>query len=274
MLSFLSVKQPGSFHRGSIPQWVTGITLEGHNHEYHPDGDFAQECHDLLVIKPNTWHHWKVPDDAATNWKCVYFVFMPSPSLLTLLQFDEIRPGFMKLPLAGSPILYKVRRMMLHGHYLLNSHWPNRVDLAMNALESALLWCRVETERLRQETDPRISAAVEYMNRHFAEKIYLEDIAKAVSLSVPRLMSLFASSMGMSPIAYLEKERLERARKMLIFSYFSIKEIAAMSGYPDPVYFCKRFVLHFKMSPLAYRKKHSADLARKAPSQNNHCICR
>ncbi|HNX26652.1 MAG TPA: AraC family transcriptional regulator [Phycisphaerae bacterium] len=259
MLSFITINPPGSFSTVPIRQWVAGINLEGRCHEYHPDGDFSQECYEFGVIKPNFPHHWEVPADGIP-WKSLHFFFTPSVSMLPLLQFDEIRPGFMKLPLAESPFLYKVQRMLFKSHYLLNSHWLNCVDLAMNALEGALLWCRAEVERVQQKTDSRILTAIEYMNRHIAEKIYLEDIAKASFLSVPRLMSLFKANIGLSPMAYLDDERMERASKMLTTGYFSIKEIAAMTGYPDPAYFSKRFLQHFRMSPLAYRKKHITDV--------------
>ena len=252
MLSCRRIIKLGESASGAMGDWMLGMTLRGHNHEYHPDGDFSQDQDDVLVIKANTNHRWKVFEDGAP-WEVIYFIFHPRPSMLPLLKLPEIRPGIMKLSLTNSPVLNNVRMALLKGHRLLNSHWPNREDLAMNALENALLWCKTELTQAQISMDPRVQKAIEYVASHMTEPVYLTDVAHAATLSTPRLMTLFRKYTGTTPMGYLEKERLERAREMLCLSYHSVKEIAALVGYEDTVHFSKRFSRHFKLSPIAYR---------------------
>ena len=254
MLSFLATIQPGRRSDGAVSDWVLGMTLEGRSHELHPGGDFSQEPFDVIAIPANTSHHWMVPD-ASGPWTTLYFIFRPRPSLLVLLrQLPEIRPGIMKLPLAASPVRGKARAALLRAHRLLNSPWPNRVELAMNALEGALLWCQAELGSARTSTDPRVQKAVAYLLRRLAGPVYLEELAKACALSVPRLETLFKERVGLTPMAFLESERMERARELLVSSQYPVKMVAGLAGYDDPVYFAKRFAKHFHASPSRGRQ--------------------
>ena len=253
MLSFLVTMRPGHHAEHAMAGWVVGITLAGRNHELHPAGDFSQETSDLVAIEANVAHRWVVPEGAPA-WRTLFFVFHPRPSALLLLrQLPELRPGFRKLPLAKSPARNRVRAALLGAHRALSSPWPNRFELATSALEHALLWCQTELERTRTATEPRVQKAVAHLLRNLAGPIYLEELAKVCSLSVPRLEALFKKHVGVPPMAFLESARLERARDILSTSGYSVKETASLVGYDDPVHFAKRFAKRFQASPRQYR---------------------
>ncbi len=252
MLSYRNLIRPGMSASGAMGDWMLGMTLRGRNHEFHSGGDFSQGLHDLIVIKANTDHRWKVTEDGGP-WEVIYFIFHPGPAMMQLLKLPEIRPGIMRLSLAGSPVRGKVRAALLEGHRVLNSHLPNRENLAMNCLENALLWCQAEMNQARTPVDPRIQKAIEYLANNLGRAVYLADVARAASLSTPRLMTLFRKHAGTTPMEYLERERMERASEMLSLSYHAVKEIAGLVGYGDTVHFSKRFARRFKLSPKAYR---------------------
>lgn len=256
MLSFLHTFKPGASCQWAHKEWSVGITLAGRAHETHPDGDYFQDKDALMVRRTATFQSWRVLE-GDEPWTCLYFNLGIAPSMLNhLLQLPEIRPGVFKLPLEGSSVLRKVKGSLFKAHRLLKSSVPNREELAANAVECALLWCQTEIAQKASPLDPRLQKAIDHLTKNLAGTVYLEDVANAASLSVPRFMFLFRRHLGMSPMMYLERLRMERAGRMLSVEFLSIKEVAASVGYSDLTYFCKRFSHAFKTSPGRYRKAH------------------
>lgn len=89
--------------------------------------------------------------------------------------------------------------------------------------------------------DPRITWTVEFMRQHLSEPLTVETIAARVNLSRSRFTSLFTAQTGLSPMRYLQRLRLRRARLLVERSFLSVKEIMALVGYNDPSHFSRDF---------------------------------
>lgn len=61
-----------------------------------------------------------------------------------------------------------------------------------------------------------LSAAVDYISRHLAEKIRLRDLSSAARVSNRTVGYLFLRTYGLTPMAFVKKRRLARAQKMLL----------------------------------------------------------
>lgn len=74
-------------------------------------------------------------------------------------------------------------------------------------------------------------------------------------LSPVYISKIFKEETGESPINYLIKIRLEKARDILLTSEGgSIKSIANSVGYEDVYHFSKLFKKYYGISPLYYKK--------------------
>lgn len=94
-----------------------------------------------------------------------------------------------------------------------------------------------------------------YIDEHFTQKISLDQIAKNMYLSPVYISKIFKEETGDSPINYLIKIRMERAKDMLINpDETSVKNIATRVGYEDAYHFSKLFKKHYGVSPLNYKK--------------------
>ena len=60
--------------------------------------------------------------------------------------------------------------------------------------------------------------------------------------------------MGDSPINYLIRIRLSKAKELLESSKLSVKEISEAVGYKDPYYFSKLYKKYYGKSPSKTRK--------------------
>ncbi len=78
--------------------------------------------------------------------------------------------------------------------------------------------------------------------------------ANETSMSVLHFCSEFKNHIGVSPIAYLISNRLQKARYLLYDLNLSITEVAYRVGYHDIFQFSKQFKKHFGISPRSFRK--------------------
>lgn len=100
-----------------------------------------------------------------------------------------------------------------------------------------------------------VNQIVAYLDTHYNEKISLDRIAQNMYLSPVYISKIFKEETGESPINYLIKIRLEKAKDMLTApNPSSIKMIANEVGYEDAYHFSKLFKKYYGVSPLYYRK--------------------
>ncbi|MDX1682403.1 MAG: helix-turn-helix domain-containing protein [Phycisphaeraceae bacterium] len=140
---------------------------------------------------------------------------------------------------------------------LSHSFLPHREALAMNALAAVMLWCdQAHPRTQRSQMDPRVREAIDRMCDRLHEPIQVGEVAESVGLSISRFSHLFAEQVGRPPQAFLEQQRMTRARQLLERESIPIGEIARRVGYEDPLYFSRRFRGAIGMSPSAYRRQH------------------
>lgn len=130
--------------------------------------------------------------------------------------------------------------------------------------ELCRFWCSLlkATEDMRSRTENRIHAGsrkirpmIEYIQEHFAEKIFVEQIADAGNMSTRECARCFKKYIKMSPIDYLNSYRTRIAANSLIHDEASIEDIALSCGFNSVNYFSKVFRREFGSSPGSYRKK-------------------
>lgn len=100
-----------------------------------------------------------------------------------------------------------------------------------------------------------VKKIINYLNENYENKISLDQIAHNMYLSPVYISKIFKEETGESPINYLIKIRLEKARDILLTSESgSIKSIANRVGYDDVYHFSKLFKKYYGISPLYYKK--------------------
>ncbi|MBQ6798554.1 MAG: AraC family transcriptional regulator [Oscillospiraceae bacterium] len=100
----------------------------------------------------------------------------------------------------------------------------------------------------------RIQTMLEYIHRHFSEKLTLEQIAASAIISGRECLRCFQSCIHKTPFEYLLDYRVQVAERLLRTTDLSITEIALQTGFSDSAYFSRQFRELRKMSPSQYRK--------------------
>ena len=106
---------------------------------------------------------------------------------------------------------------------------------------------------------PKISPAIEYIERHFAQKISTQDLLNCCYLSEAHMRRLFFAAKGMSPHQYHAMLRMNAACEMLKHSNARIGEIAFALGFESVYTFSQIFKRETGMSPRQYQLAHGAE---------------
>jgi transcriptional regulator GlxA family with amidase domain len=102
---------------------------------------------------------------------------------------------------------------------------------------------------------PAVRAARSVLEHRLSEPLTLREVARKAGASASHLSALFAAQYGVSPMQYLQRLRLDRARSLLSNPYLRIHEVAAACGYEDVNYFTRLFRSRFGIPPGRWRRK-------------------
>jgi len=105
--------------------------------------------------------------------------------------------------------------------------------------------------------DIRIQIVLDFMHHNLEKRPTLSELGQLLDLSESRFRSIFVKETGVSPQAYLQTLRLERAKELLTENGFSVEQIAMKVGWQDRSHFERRFKKLYGVTPVQYRKEQS-----------------
>ncbi|WP_158299227.1 AraC family transcriptional regulator [Paenibacillus antri] len=95
--------------------------------------------------------------------------------------------------------------------------------------------------------------ATRLMKERFREPLGLEEIAAHSGVSAAYLCRLFQSRLGVSPLEYMRRRRVEAAVTLLRRTDESVSRIGELCGFESPSYFGKVFRQYLGLSPRQFR---------------------
>jgi signal transduction histidine kinase/AraC-like DNA-binding protein len=108
---------------------------------------------------------------------------------------------------------------------------------------------------LNSETQQVVRRAMACVHEHYREPLSRDGIAAHVGVSKRHLTRCFDEELGLSPIAYLNRYRVKRARELLEKGNRTITEIALDVGFSSNSYFARVFRREMGVSPGVYREQ-------------------
>ncbi len=166
-------------------------------------------------------------------------------------------PGLSQAHIADSPERQTVAASleMLHAHSYHHSPWDR--ELALNALERALLQV-LRSVHHTQVRDPRIADVINEVVTKPAAVHTLASLARVANLSPSRFGHLFREQMGLSPARFVRDVRVREASRLLELTALSIADIATLTGFASPYHLSATFRSDHGLSPRAYRQRNRA----------------
>ena len=103
--------------------------------------------------------------------------------------------------------------------------------------------------------DAEIESAQRWLRDHFAVANPVEEMIKQSKLAERTFKRRFVSATGFTPISYVQRLRIEDAKRRLERTNESVEEISWRVGYEDPAFFRRLFKRTTGVAPGAYRKR-------------------
>ena len=217
---------------------------------------------DLLLIPPGTRDDFRWDREVPTRHGYLHFRCNPGPVSAPLLCQGQ----------AHGPIAGLLEFLTWLGE-AQQPGWRER------AAEVVTVIARVLTDGpLPQPARPEpaaLSAALEYVRGQWAARMRplpVRELAAAACVSPSYLSRVFRGEYGCGPGRALELVRLERARTILGRTNLTVTQVAGACGFPDPLYFSRRFRAVYRIAPSAYRDKGAPTVP--APMPRLHALAR
>jgi AraC-like DNA-binding protein len=104
----------------------------------------------------------------------------------------------------------------------------------------------------------RILGAMQFIRHNHADKLNVEQLARAAAMSSSHFAHRFRAVARVSPMRYLREVRLDVARTRLLGNGVRVSQVAVEVGFESPAHFTREFKRRFGVSP----SKSLAGLAR------------
>lgn len=226
--------------------------------------------YDIVIIKPNQLHKFVVKSETC-EFIVLSFKFenrisgeyseIPLEDFLNFVSSKETGPFITLKVSQKNEIVVLLNRILTERESIEpGSEFLNYLlVLELFVLLSRAL--KMEWENSIKSKSPKlrelINISINYIHNNFERDISLGDISKFVFLSPSYFTRAFKEETGQSPINYLLKTRIERAKELLSGTSGKISDIALNVGFSNQQRFNEMFKKYTSMTPLQYRKKYT-----------------
>ena len=253
------------------------VLVRGRGRHYIEDKNYPAGPGDVFAMPPGVRHgYWAETEDMSifhllidprlfADYRAVleqspgvHMLFDTEPMIRSRLEgsdlflklspqrLDTVRPEFDGLVAAaantekGAETLFSMREVCLLGE--LGQWMQEQYALA--------------SKRSPRRTMPlALAGIVEYIEKNYASRITLKDLAAHANYSRAGLDRNFKEAFGATPFEYLIGVRVRRAEQLLLETDKSVAEIAQDCGFYDSSHFTRFFRRATGRSPSAYRKE-------------------
>ena len=107
----------------------------------------------------------------------------------------------------------------------------------------------------RNHTDIDIQKVQDYIEKHYEEKLTIDELAAIINLGRRTFERRFKQATNNTPIEYIQRVRIEAAKKFFEASRKNVTEVMYDVGYTDTKAFREIFKKITGLTPIDYRNK-------------------
>ncbi|HTW07049.1 MAG TPA: AraC family transcriptional regulator [Acidimicrobiales bacterium] len=232
----------------------------------------------VLLIRPGQWHAYDTPEDFQ-----IWNLYVPYKTLATELAALRAYPVLgavvsasgtaggaidsRAVPDGSTNVLVDQHRGLaelsaIEPHLVELAKPPERTGRSLSRLGHLLsvldvlapILVPADAVRARYAVHPAVTAASELLDSAPEYPWTLPELAERAHISAAYLCRLFTRELGVSPLRYLERHRLEFTAHLLFEGQLSMGEISSTAGWSDSNYMTRRFRAAYGMSPTHYRE--------------------
>jgi AraC family transcriptional regulator, L-rhamnose operon transcriptional activator RhaR len=225
---------------------------------------------DVFLFRPGAWHEYKNVESLCI-YNCCFDPALLGLELGWMVSYPALGRLLWSLPLApaqhGTVALHLDKAEIARARKVLDelctltqqdhgSQFGEHLGLLVQFLSIVSNFLPAPTpDAPRAKIHPGVTTAIKLMDDNPSDPWTLPLLAEKVGLRPDYLCRLFGEIVGISPINYLNRRRLELATGLLRHTPLPVGEVGAAVGWTDANYFARRFNEKFGVSPSQYRTR-------------------
>lgn len=99
----------------------------------------------------------------------------------------------------------------------------------------------------------KMNVVLTYIEEHLSDNLTVDRLAQIVHFHPNYFIRMFKNTTGLSPIQYVNRKRMDKARQLLMYTTLTISGVAESLGM-DATYFSRLFKEYTGLSPTEYRE--------------------
>lgn len=235
-----------------------------HFHEYYvigfvEDGERCMSCRNrkysikkgnIVIFHPGDNHACVQSDEGTFDYRGFHISKNVMMELTEEITGEKKLPGFSRNVIMDEELTCYLQP--LHKLVMSGSNEFKKEEMLLLMLSLLLEKYGQPFERCIPECRKEIEQACAFLQEHYAERIYLDQICKWAGLSKSTLLRAFTKAKGVTPYRYLETIRVSEAKKLLEQGISPI-EVAMRTGFSDQSHFTNFFHMFIGLAPGIYR---------------------
>ena len=222
--------------RRNMPVHEIILMLEGEMHIAEDDKRYVVRADDLLFLKAGRTHYGYQISDAPVSFYWMHYETAPG------LFVDFPSHSTIQVPSMANQLF----KQLLH----VSSFSSEEADAA------ALLLLKEIERNLRTDYRPHnavVDHICKWVDIHLHLNITVSEIAENFNFNKDYISKMVKREKGIGLKTYILTERMHRAKRLLLNTNASVKEIAAQCGFSDYKLFLRTFKQHETSTPTEYR---------------------
>ncbi|UOB15917.1 AraC family transcriptional regulator [Abyssalbus ytuae] len=152
-------------------------------------------------------------------------------------------------------IYYIIQRLI----YLFTENHPSKEIFVNNMIKELIIRILQTNRRKLYEdkhvsTDSRLYYITKYIQNNIHQNLTVEELSKKACMSESSLYRSFKNELGLTPVEFINNERIKLAAKLLQDPKRKVKEVFTECGFESRSYFNRVFRKVKKVSPTQYQQ--------------------
>ena len=221
------------------------------NH-YNQGGEIASICLGAFMLAETGL----LNNSAATTHWLGAAMFKSRYPLIRLVD-DKFITDFQRIYTSGGAFSFTTLVI-----YLMDKYFGNEVAILMSKVFLIHIHDTKQTgykifDLQKKHSNSSIENIQNYIEQNLDKNLSVEELAKKINMSLRTFMRNFKKATGDTPNAYIQKVRVEKAKKMLESGLNRIEQVSLEVGYNDFASFRKTFKKNVGLNPSEYKKLYS-----------------
>ena len=216
--------------------WEIILILEGTGYMQVEDHQYPFKPGTIFCIPPHKVHQ-NVPDDYYADYCLGIHKYLVPGEDVNVFE-DDADHNFLNL---------------LKLYHFVNTRKPVNAENILESIETLLQHILIFW--LDRRPNPELLELGQVIRRNSSNPEFkVSDAIDAIPMNDDYIRRQFRELYGCTPVAYLNKLRIQHACRFLLATNLSVGELAYRCGFNDPKYFTRIFTRATGLSPKEYRR--------------------